>query len=69
MQEITKEWIDKAEGDFVTASREPRAEPPNYDVAAFLAQQSAEKYLKARLVEENVNFPKTLILRPSSISS
>jgi HEPN domain-containing protein len=59
MRSITREWVDKAEADFTTAAREPHAQPPNCDVAAFLAQQSAEKYLKARLVEENVKFPKT----------
>src|SRR5437588_10485897 len=59
MQNITQEWLDKAEADFITAEREPRAQPPNYDAAAFLAQQSAEKYLKGRLIEASVKFPKT----------
>jgi HEPN domain-containing protein len=59
MRGITREWIEKAEADFITAEREPRAVPPNYDAAAFMAQQSAEKYLKARLVEESIKFPKT----------
>jgi HEPN domain-containing protein len=59
MQGITREWIDKAEADFTTAEREPRAAPPNFDAAAFLAQQSAEKYLKALLIEKGVKFPKT----------
>lgn len=59
MQSIAQEWVDKAEADFITAAREPHAQPPNYDAAAFLAQQSAEKHLTARLVEENVEFPKT----------
>lgn len=59
MQAITREWVEKAEADFITAEREPRAMPPNYDAAAFLAQPSAEKYLKARLVEAQIKFPKT----------
>jgi HEPN domain-containing protein len=58
MQEITKEWIDKAEGDFRTAVREAEAQPPNYDAAAFHSQQCAEKYLEARLVEADIDFPK-----------
>jgi len=59
MREVAREWIDKAEADFITAEREPRAVPPNYDAAAFMAQQAAEKFLKARLVEAQVKFPKT----------
>ena len=35
---------------------------PNYDTIAFHAQQCAEKYLKARLCEANVEFPKSHIL-------
>jgi HEPN domain-containing protein len=59
MKKITREWVNKAEGDFLTAERELRAKPPNYDASAFHAQQCAEKYLKARLVEASIAFPKT----------
>lgn len=59
MQRITREWVEKAEGDYLTAHRESQAQPPNYDAAAFHAQQAAEKYLKACLVEQKVKFPKT----------
>jgi HEPN domain-containing protein len=60
MTPLTQEWVDKAEGDFLTATRELRArKSPNYDTVCFHAQQSAEKYLKARLKEENVPFGKT----------
>ena len=60
MKPETAEWIEKAEGDFRTAQREKNtAEYPNYDAACFHAQQSAEKYLKARLVEAGKDFPKT----------
>lgn len=59
MQEITREWVEKAEGDFRTAQRELEADPPNDDAVAFHAQQCAEKYLKARLIEADVPFPKT----------
>jgi HEPN domain-containing protein len=46
MNPLTLEWIDKAEGDWITASREYRARrQPNYDAACFHAQQTAEKYL------------------------
>ena len=60
MQPLTREWIDKAEGDFATAARESRVRTaPNYDAVCFHAQQSAEKYLKARLQEAAIPFGKT----------
>ena len=56
----TAEWVAKAEGDLHTARRELSAsELQNYDAACFHAQQCAEKYLKARLVEAGLPFPKT----------
>jgi len=58
MQGITREWIDKAEGDLITAQREADANPPNFDATAFHAQQCAEKYLKACLIEASIGFPK-----------
>ena len=59
MKPETAEWIGKAEGDFRTARREwLAAEEPNFDAACFHAQQCAEKYLKARLVEGDVPFPR-----------
>ena len=60
MKANTREWIDKAEADFVSAGREYLARKrPNFDAACFFAQQCVEKYLKARLVEANIAFPKT----------
>lgn len=60
MRPITREWIDKAEGDWATTRREMRVrKEPNYDAVCFHAQQCAEKYLKARLQEANIPFSKT----------
>ncbi len=60
MKPLTIEWIAKAEGDFASMTRERRARRnPNYDGLCFHAQQCAEKYLKARLCESNINPPKT----------
>ena len=60
MNPITMEWISKAEGDFNSAQRELRARKhPNYDASCFHAQQCVEKYLKARLMEAGISFPKT----------
>jgi HEPN domain-containing protein len=40
MNALLQEWIDKAEGDFHTASREVRAiKSPNYDAVCFHCQQ------------------------------
>jgi HEPN domain-containing protein len=59
MRALTKEWIDKAEGDFHTADREARVrKAPNYDAVCFHAQQCAEKYLKAYLQERGQPFPR-----------
>lgn len=60
MKPSTQEWIEKAEGDFVTAQMSYRARKlPNYDAACYHAQQCAEKYLKARLEEAGMAIPKT----------
>lgn len=60
MKPLTHEWVEKAEGDFISAQREYRARKhPNYDSACFHAQQCVEKYLKARLVEAGKPFSKT----------
>ena len=60
MKPLTREWIEKAEGDFTTTLREMRArKSPNYDAACFHAQQCAEKYLKALLQENSIPFGKT----------
>jgi HEPN domain-containing protein len=58
MRVLTQEWVDKAEGDFHTASREARVrKAPNYDAVCFHCQQCAEKYLKAYLQEQDQRFP------------
>jgi HEPN domain-containing protein len=60
MNDLTAEWIAKAEGDYATSGRELRARRrPNYDAVCYHAQQTAEKYLKAFLQEQGADFPKT----------
>ncbi len=52
MKAETVEWVKKAEGDMNTAQREFSVQNhPNYDAVCFHAQQCAEKYIKARLIE------------------
>ena len=57
MHAITKEWIEKAEHDYITAGLVIDHKEPLADVACFHSQQSAEKYLKAYLQENQVDFP------------
>src|SRR5438128_11524356 len=60
MRADTAEWVKKAGADFISMMREMNAvNELNYDLICFLAQQSAEKYLKALLCENGVPFPKT----------
>lgn len=60
MKPTTLEWIGKAEDDWQVAGMSYRSRKhPSYDAAAFHAQQSAEKYLKARLEEAGIAFSRT----------
>ena len=59
MNDVVREWIDKAQGDHLTATREAQAEPPNYDAVCFHAQQCIEKLLKAALIARGQIPPKT----------
>ena len=58
MKQITEEWIAKAEEDYLVATREFRADPPALDAVCFHAQQCIEKYMKAILQENDVEFEK-----------
>jgi HEPN domain-containing protein len=60
MKPLTLDWIEKAEGDFQVASQIMRRRKHRvYDAACFHCQQAIEKYLKARLFEAGLPFPKT----------
>lgn len=57
MNEIVAEWVEKADGDYRTAEREVRVrQAPSFDAVCFHAQQCAEKYLKAFLVQQRIPF-------------
>ncbi|MBN1508650.1 MAG: HEPN domain-containing protein [Sedimentisphaerales bacterium] len=59
MNEVIREWVAKAEGDFATATREMASrDNPNFDAVCFHAQQCIEKYLKALLIDRGVIPPK-----------
>jgi HEPN domain-containing protein len=60
MNTIVKEWIAKAEEDYHAALRLHHfSHEPTPSVICFLAQQCAEKYLKAFLTQNNTPFRKT----------
>jgi HEPN domain-containing protein len=60
MKAATREWVDKAEADYAAALLMRRSRRKySRDIVCFHLQQCVEKYLKARLVEANIAFPKT----------
>ena len=59
MKPLTQEWVDKAEGDYRVSSAQWQSADPVWDAICFHAEQCAEKYLKAWLVEHALDFPKT----------
>lgn len=59
MKQITIEWVEKAEGDYKVASSLFAIKDPVFEAICFHAQQCAEKYFKAWLIESDVDFPKT----------
>ena len=59
MKPLTQEWSEKAEGDYTVAETVRQAENPVYDAICFHAQQCGGKYLKARLVQQEIEFPRT----------
>ena len=59
MNVVVKEWIDKAEEDYVVALREYRARKlPAHGAVCFHAHQCIEKYLKAVLTQRGIAFAK-----------
>lgn len=57
---IVKEWIAKAEQDYVTSKTLLRRRTLSvYDVICFHSQQCIEKYLKAFLTLKSIRFPRT----------
>jgi HEPN domain-containing protein len=57
--DFLRQWIDKAESDLRAAEHLLTLDQEDYFTAAFHAQQSAEKFLKAFLVRYQIPFGKT----------
>jgi len=61
---LVRQWTEKAEQDLLAAQRLLEAKDGNLnDAVCFHAQQSAEKYLKALLVNLDIEVPYTHDLR------
>lgn len=59
MKPLTREWVKKAKNDFKVASQILRRRKDIIpDAACFFCQQCVEKYLKARLLEAGIPFPR-----------
>ncbi len=57
---VVRDWIGKAENDLKTAAHTLElGEDCPTDTVSFHAQQCIEKYVKAMLVHEAIDFPKT----------
>ena len=60
MKAATRQWVDKAEADYAAALLLRRSRKKHSrDIVCFHLQQCVEKYLKARLEEAGLTFPKT----------
>ena len=60
MKQVTREWVAKAEQDFLSAvDLAWRRKLPVWDAVCFHCQQAAEKYLKASIHEAGMSVPKT----------
>ena len=60
MLPMTREWVAKAESDYDGACEALRSRKKSrHDRICFFSQQCIEKYLKARLTEAGVAFPRT----------
>ncbi len=65
MNEVAKEWADKAESDFDAAELTLHGrEVPIVDAVCFHSEQCAEKYLKAFLQENRIRFERRHELAP-----
>ena len=62
--QVDHQWIEKAEHDLKNAEHTLTLEKDcPFDTICFHAQQCAEKYLKALLLSQSLDFPKTHDLR------
>lgn len=57
--DLVRRWLEKARRDLKVAQDQLGGSEPLTDIACFHAQQAAEKYLKAYLLWNDIESPKT----------
>ncbi len=57
--DLVRNWVEKARRDLVTAKNGLDSYEPFTEIICFHAQQAGEKYIKAYLVWQEIEFPKT----------
>lgn len=57
--DLVRGWLEKARRDLNTAVNQLNAAEPFADIVCFHAQQATEKYLKAYLLWQEIEFPRT----------
>lgn len=58
-REIARQWVAKAKNDLLNADNNLRAKEIPFDTVCFHCQQAAEKLLKAVLIADGINPPRT----------
>jgi len=58
-RQLVRQWLGKADQDIKASEALLAAQPHILQAACFHAQQAAEKYLKALLTWQQIEFPKT----------
>jgi HEPN domain-containing protein len=59
LRSLVRQWLEKAARDLDAAERLSTEGGRLREIVAFHCQQAAEKYLKALLVRNQIEFPKT----------
>jgi HEPN domain-containing protein len=59
LRQLVEQWLDKATADFEAAEQLCGQSGRFRGIVAFHCQQAVEKYLKALLIQRQVEFPKT----------
>ncbi len=57
--DLVRGWLEKARRDLSIAMNNINSSEPFTDIICFHAQQAAEKYIKAYLVWQEIEFPKS----------